>query len=97
MVLSEILHELGARIRRMRRDEKVHVIRHQTICMHRAAVFERELAQVAEVRAIVRFLEEARAPVMTTLRDVEADPGHNETRRSRHKTGNDADGRMVDR
>ncbi|GGZ60706.1 hypothetical protein GCM10008101_13350 [Lysobacter xinjiangensis] len=67
----------------------MHVVRHQHVGMHVAAVLERRLAELLPVLLIVRIARKAWLPVVATLDDVLRDAWQIESRESGHAGGQD--------
>jgi hypothetical protein len=62
MALRHVLHQLRTAGRVARRQQEVHVVRHQAVRMHRAAKLGRVFAYCREVRSVIGFVEEAIPP-----------------------------------
>jgi hypothetical protein len=58
--------------------------------MHTATKLAGELAEVTQVRAVVRVFEEAVSAVVSSLDDVNREAGNYDSRRPGHRPENDA-------
>jgi hypothetical protein len=70
IALPEVPHQAGTCAAGARRHEQVNMIRHQTVCVDRAIVLFRQLAQVGQVDEVIAVLLEARDAVISALNNV---------------------------
>jgi hypothetical protein len=58
-----------------RRDEKMHVVRHQYIRVHGAVARGRCSAQAFEIKAPIHVVEKTGCPIVAALNDMQRDAG----------------------
>src|SRR5688572_21192440 len=84
IVLVETSHQHRARAYLSWCEEQVHMIRHQTIGVHRATRVARERLEVAQIRKAISVAKEAVATVVPALNDMERHTGDHVAGTSRH-------------
>src|SRR6266850_6020059 len=82
--LRNVLHQLRATGRPGRRKQEVNMVCHQAIGVDPAIELRRIFPQGAEVRVVIRFLEEAISAIVAPLHNMDSDVGYDQARRSRH-------------
>jgi hypothetical protein len=86
MALTDVLHQLRARIGCVRRYRQVYMVRHQAVRVHRAMKTRGESLQVIKVGEVINLLKETTVPIVPSLHDVDTDIGYDEARRPRHNS-----------
>jgi hypothetical protein len=73
MALREVLHQQRRGAIRKRRDKKVHMIRHEDVCMKVAFCFRRELCHLVQIEPVVPFGKKMRERLFPRWDDVKRD------------------------
>src|SRR5258708_15522774 len=71
VALAEAFHEGGASIGRARRDEKMHMVGHQAVRVHRAAEARREKVQIGQITEVIEIAEKAAPAIIPPLHDMD--------------------------
>src|SRR5262249_54506472 len=84
VTLPKIAHQGRAGICSLRGEEQVHVVRHQTVRMHRTFMLFGQLAQMRQVHEVIVVLLEASDAVIATLNHVDCNTWNYEPQWPRH-------------
>lgn len=85
IALAQQLHQAPGGIRLMRRQQQMHMIRHQDVGMNRASGALRALLQLVEVISVVDIRKEAGLAVVAALDDVQGNVGEGDACAARHR------------
>jgi len=84
IALAQQLHQAPGGIRLMRRQQQMHMIRHQDVGMNRASGALRALLQLVEVISVVDIRKEAGLAVVAALDDVQSNAEKSDAGAARH-------------
>jgi len=85
VALTELPHQCRTVLRGNRREQQVHVIGHQAICVHRTREFLGQFAQVKEIQVTIAVRHKASRSIIAALDQVNGYVGKHQAGLSRHK------------